>query len=234
MPNSKQGRLSQWLYSGVEEIEGPHERVGRHHKHPWWKVMCLTGVDYFSTLGYQPGIAFLAASVLSPVATLILVLLTLFGALPIYNQVAKESPHGEGSIAMLERLLSRWKGKLFVLALLGFVATDFIITITLSAADATAHIVENPFTPGVLRHQIGVTLVLVAFLGAIFLLGFKEAIGIAVVLVAVYLFLNLIVIGVGLFELVTHPFHFNDWKSAMLQHPSVKGRTWMIIALALM
>ncbi len=195
--------------------------------------MCLTGVDYFSTLGYQPGIAFLAAGALSPVATLILVLLTLLGALPIYSRVAQESPHGEGSISMLEHLLSRWKGKLFVLVLLGFVATDFIITITLSAADATAHIIENPFTPTLLKHQVGITLVLVAFLGAIFLRGFKEAIGIAVVLVGVYLLLNVIVVGYGMYEVVTHPHYFPQWKDALIHHPRVQGNMWLIVGVSL-
>jgi hypothetical protein len=194
--------------------------------------MCLTGVDYFSTLGYQPGIAFLAAQALSPIATLILVLLTLFGALPIYNRVAEESPHGEGSISMLEHQLSRWKGKLFVLVLLGFVATDFVITITLSAADATAHIIENPFTPDLLKHQIGVTLALIAMLGAVFLKGFKEAIGIAVTLVGVYLLLNTIVIAFGLYELLTHPFHFPEWKRALFAHPNVNGNAWRILLVS--
>jgi hypothetical protein len=198
-------RFKLWLFKGSVQKDTPEVT---HKQHPWWQVMCLTGVDYFSTLGYQPGIAFLAAQALSPIATFILVLLTLFGALPIYNRVAEESPHGEGSISMLEHLLSRWKGKLFVLVLLGFVATDFIITITLSAADATAHVIENPFTPAILKHQLGITFALIAILGVIFLRGFKEAIGIAVALVATYLILNSIVISFGLYDLFTHPHHF--------------------------
>lgn len=182
--------------------------------------MCLTGVDYFSTLGYQPGIAFLAAGALSPIATLVLIFLTLFGALPMYRRVAAESPYGDGSISMLENLLSRWKGKLFVLALLGFAATSFIITITLSAADATAHIVENPFViehAHFMHHRIIVTLVLITALGAIFLRGFKEAIGIAVVLVAIYLALNLAVVGVGFYEIATHPEALLNWRNALFQ-----------------
>ena len=225
-------RFKLWLFRGSAQKEAEH--AAPHRQHAWWQVMCLTGVDYFSTLGYQPGIAFLAAGALSPIATLILVLLTLFGALPIYNRVAEESPHGEGSISMLEHLLSRWKGKLFVLVLLGFVATDFVITITLSAADATAHIIENPFTPESLKHPIYVTLVLIAILGVIFLRGFKEAIGIAVALVGVYLFLNLIVITFGLFQLATHPFHFPEWKQALLTSPSVHGNPWLIIGFSLL
>src|SRR5688572_21359887 len=233
----KQAEVSwfrKWLYQGVAEMEGPHEPEGRHQTHPWWKVMCLTGVDYFSTLGYQPGIAYLAAGALAPFATLVLVLLTLFGALPMYRRVAEESPHGDGSISMLEKLLSRWKGKMFVLILLGFVATSFIITITLSAADATAHIVENPFVHEHLKflnHKIIVTLVLIGMLGAVFLKGFNEAIGIAVGIVIVYLTLNLVTIGVAFYEISIHPDVFANWQAAVWSHPSVGGSVlWIILA----
>ena len=223
-------RFKLWLLKGGRETASTQQ--AHHRQHTWWQVMCLTGVDYFSTLGYQPGIAFLAAGVLSPIATLVLILLTLFGALPIYSHVAAESPHGEGSISMLERLLSRWKGKLFVLVLLGFVATDFIITITLSAADATAHVIENPFTPAAFKHEIGVTLILVAMLGAVFLKGFKEAIGLAVFLVFVYLFLNVVVLSFGLYQLAIHPVHFSEWKHALLAHPEVHGNPWLMLLVS--
>jgi hypothetical protein len=234
-PFSSHTAFKRWFLAGqVEEIAGPHEQEGRRHEHPWWQVMCLTGVDYFSTLGYQPSIAFIAANALSPIATIFLVLLTLFGALPIYSRVARESPHGEGSISMLEDLLPRWRGKLFVLALLGFVATDFIITITLSAADATAHVVDNPFAPPLLEgHRVAVTLVLIAILGAIFLKGFKEAIGLAVALVAVYLLFNLVVVFVGIYEVFTHPQALPAWKEAIFAMPKIRGNPLLIIGFSL-
>ena len=241
-PPKSKSALTRWLLEGyIKEIEGPFEREKEHHRHhPWYKVMCLTGVDYFSTLGYQPGIAVLAAGALAPVATIILVLLTLLGALPIYRRVSEESPHGEGSISMLASLMSWWKGKFFILILLGFVATDFIITITLSAADATAHVVENPLVHELVRGfratplSIGLTLALIALLSAVFLKGFKEAIGIAVVLVVIYLLLNLVVVSVGLFHVAQHPALISNWQRALLAHPRVAGDWTMIIFIGLL
>ena len=241
-PRQSKSAFKTWLLEGyVKEIEGPFEREKEHHRnHPWYKVMCLTGVDYFSTLGYQPGIAFLAAGALAPVATIILVLLTLLGALPIYRRVAEESPHGEGSISMLAALMAWWKGKLFILILLGFVATDFIITITLSAADATAHIVENPIMRSLLHGisptsvNVVITLALITFLSGVFVKGFKEAIGIAVVLVFAYLLLNLVVVAVGLYHVAQHPSVISNWQTALLNHPRVGGNWTMIILIGLL
>ncbi|WP_326600382.1 amino acid transporter [Streptomyces sp. NBC_01803] len=234
-PSSRRWRA--WLLEGLSEQSarhpGPHGTPPAEHKgHRWWRVMCLTGVDYFSTLGYQPGIAALAAGLLSPMATLVLIALTLLGALPVYRRVAGESPHGEGSIAMLERLLPWWAGKLFVLVLLGFAATDFMITITLSAADASAHAVENPLAPGWMHDgNVWITLVLITALGAVFLKGFREAIGVAVVLVTVYLALNLIVLATAAWHVFSEPVVVNDWwDAASAEHSS----PWVMVGVALL
>ncbi|WP_020140268.1 APC family permease [Streptomyces sp. 351MFTsu5.1] len=231
-------RLRAWMLEGLSDMgkpgghTGPHaEPEPAHRGQRWWRVMCLTGVDYFSTLGYQPGIAALAAGLLSPIATIVLVIVTLAGALPVYRRVAEESPRGEGSIAMLERLLSFWQGKLFVLTLLGFAATDFLITITLSAADASTHLVENPHLNSALHdQQMLITLVLVALLGAVFLKGFLEAVGVAVVLVGLYLALNVVVVIVGFWHIITAGHVVTDWSSALTAE---HGNIFVMIGVAL-
>ncbi len=196
-PVSPLGRLLQ----GAEEHHQGHEQT-----YPWWRVLWLTGVDYFSTLGYQPGIAFLAAGILSPIASAFLVVVTLAGALPTYMEVAKRSHIGQGSLAMLEHLLSGWKAKVLVLVLLGFASTDFVITMTLSAADAAQHAVENPLLHPLLDgHKMAVTLGLLALLAGVFLRGFREAIGMAVLAGIPYILLNLVVLLRGGWELIVRP-----------------------------
>jgi len=192
------------------------------HQSFWLWVMCLTGVDYFSTLGYQPAIAYQNAGLLAPFATVVLVLLTLFGALPVYFYVTGRSFEGQGSIGMLAKLVSGWPGKIMVLVLLGFAATGFVITKTLSAADAAVHLVENPNWPwrpenGVqpIRQQIAVTMLMLMLLGAMFMRGFREVIGLAVMIVGFYLTLNLVILGYGLSYLNDHPEKWATWMARL-------------------
>ncbi len=211
-----------WWFAGGHEGPGPGEP---ERTHPWYRVLWLTGVDYFSTLGYQPGIALLAAGAVAPIATAVLVVVTLIGAVPIYAQVARRSYAGQGSIAMLENLLAGWYGRLLVLVLLGFAATDFVITMTLSAADAAQHAVENPYLHAYVGAgaQLGITIGLLALLAAVFLKGFSEAIGLATLVAVPYLGLNLVVLGRALFEIAARPELVQRWGAAVAVHGDITG-----------
>jgi len=188
-----------------------------HHQSPWYMTLWLTGVDYFSSLGYAPGLAVMAAGYVAPLATLLLVGITLVAALPVYAMVAKHASDGGGSIKMMERLTVGWGrlgwlGKSLVLVLLGFAMTDFVITITLSAADATHHLLENPLlSPHVPRSPVWLTACLIGALCGIFLKGFKEAIGLAVAIALPYMVLNAVIIGAGLQEISAHPEMLQAW-----------------------
>ena len=119
---------------------------------------------------------------------------------------------------MLEKLLPFWWGKLFVLVLLGFVATSWIITITLSAADATVHILENPSVPDSWDGlTVPVTIGLLLILGGVFLMGFSEAVSVAIPLVGAFLLLNAVVVGAGAAQIITGPGVVSNWTDALTE-----------------
>jgi hypothetical protein len=212
--------LGRWLFSGggLEQPQ-PHENT-----YPWYRVVWLTGVDYFSTLAYQPGIALLAAGALSPSATLILVVVTLIGALPVYAEVARRSFAGQGSIAILENLLPGWKSKIFVLVLIGFAATDFVLTMTLSAADAARHAIGNPYLHSYVGNApIVLALGLLTLLALVFVIGFQEAIRLAAVVAIPYVLLNGIVLGAGLRVIWQHPALLGNWRASLHVHNDWTG-----------
>jgi len=218
--------LGRWLTSGGRLDEpAPVERGS-----PWYAVLCLTGLDYFGSLAYQPGIALIGAGMLAPTATLLLVLVTVFGVMPVYAAVARRSYAGQGSIAMLENLFSGWRSKVVVLVLLGFAATDFVLTITVSAADGARHAIENPYLHRYLAHsQFSLTILLLMALGVLFFIGFREVIAVAVAAVVPYLLLNLVVLLVGLRDILRQPALISAWHQTLfLQAP---GHDWTGVML---
>jgi hypothetical protein len=111
---------------------------------PWPLVLCLVGVDYFSTLAYLPSIAAEAAGAWAPIAAGGVVLATFLLALPVYWYIVGRASDGRGATGLLEDSTPGWRGKLIVLTMLGFAAADFVITRSLSLADAAIHLIHNP------------------------------------------------------------------------------------------
>ncbi|MGQ0636631.1 MAG: amino acid transporter [Planctomycetaceae bacterium] len=124
----------------VESREPQSSPVGS----AWWLVLCLMGLDYFSSLAYLPSLAVQAVGPLAPLAAAAVVLVTLAAALPVYLYIIGRSPHGRGGTGLIEQRVPGWKGKLLVLLLLAFIATDYVVTQNLSVADAAEHIRANP------------------------------------------------------------------------------------------
>ena len=223
----------------TEMPAGPKKSVEEYY---WLWLVCLLGLDYFSTLAYQPSITFHETGDLGPLATAAVVFVTLFGALPVYCYLAGQSPGGQGSLGLVEKLIHGWRGKTLVLILLGFAATDFTMLKSLSLADASVHVLNQhddarresahqfagwlkdcttqycgeqlgPY----INEQLVVTIVLgiVAFVFWFVLRkGFNRNVMIlAVPLVTLYLVLTGILIGGGLWILYQHPDMVREWLS---------------------
>jgi hypothetical protein len=132
------------MNSGTRTLDEQSSSHVGDRGNPWLLVLSLVGVDYFSTLAYLPSMAVEAAGPLAPVAAASVVGATFLLALPVYWYVIGRSAEGRGATGMLEAAIPGWRGKLAVLTLLGFAAADFVITRSLSLADAAIHINANP------------------------------------------------------------------------------------------
>ena len=133
--------------STSDPTRGADTKTGRSlPTYAWWLVLCVVGLDYFSTLAYLPSMAVdKSGRDFAVLTAFLLSAITLFVALPIYLYIAGRSPNGMGVTGLLESHFRGWGGKLLILFLLGFVAADFVITRTLSTADASLHLLHNSY-----------------------------------------------------------------------------------------
>jgi hypothetical protein len=221
----------------------------------WWLVLGLVGLDYFSTLAYLPSIIIEAAGPLAPLAALFMVLVTLVVVLPVYAYVVGRSPLGQGATGLLERTLPGWGGKLIILVVMGFIAADFVLTRSLSVADASTHVLANPhwhdvvdrwmpgdervgtwLGEGVWKHvapfytrQVGLTLglSLLAF-GFLWLLhgGFtRNILRLALMVTLAYLTVSGVVVGSGLRYIYEHRELVDQWWATVLEHGGIWRKT---------
>ena len=217
----------------------------------WWLVLGLVGLDYFSTLAYLPSIIVEAAGPLAPLAALFMVVVTLAIVLPVYSYVVARSPRGQGATGLLERTLPGWGGKLVVLILMGFIAADFVLTRSLSVADASTHVLANPhwhdvvnqWMPGDERvsewlgarlwkhiapfwtRQIGLTLGLSLLAFAFLWLlhgGFtRNILRLALLVTVAYLVVSGIVIASGLWHIIEHRELIDRWWAQAVEHGGI-------------
>jgi hypothetical protein len=217
----------------------------------WWLVLGLVGLDYFSTLAYLPTIIIEAAGPLAPLAAGFMALVTLALALPVYAYVVGRSPHGQGATGLLERSVPGWRGKVVMLILMGFVAADFVLTRSLSVADASTHVLANPHWHEVVdrlmpgdasveiwlgprlwywlapwwTRQMGLTIALaIVSFGFLWLLhgGFtRNVLRLAALVTLAYLVVAGIVIVSGIVHLAHHPELVRQWWLRVLEHGGV-------------
>src|SRR5262245_35621185 len=87
-PEASSGESADPPSSRSEPPSPSSQHAALAHQVAWPWVLCVIGLDYLSTLAYQPSIAFAAAGRLAPVATILVAAVTLFLALPVYCYIA--------------------------------------------------------------------------------------------------------------------------------------------------
>jgi hypothetical protein len=203
-------------------------------------------VDYFSTLAYLPSIAAEAAGVWAPVTAAGVVIVTFLLALPVYWYIVGRSPDGRGAAGIMEDSMPGWRGKLVVLTLLGFAAADFVITRSLSLADAAVHLIHNPHGQQLLEHlhtaslktehglwqplelalhhlanpQVIITLGLSITSFALWQLLKRDitprVLSVTAAAVTCYLALAAIIIGTAAAYIASHPAIWQNWQNAVI------------------
>ncbi|MFO0815545.1 MAG: amino acid transporter [Gemmatales bacterium] len=239
-----------------------HPAPTRPVGHAWGLVLCLVGIDYFSSLAYLPSLANEVAGPLAPLAVAGVVVVTLLLALPAYLYVVGRSSDGRGATGLMQKSIAGWRGKFLILVMMGFVAADFIITRSLSTSDASVHLLANPQIKELVNghtwkadslepwigagwverlkpywnRQVGITLLLSVFsmvFWFVFAAGFtRRTLWLGVVVVLLYLGSTAYILGISAWYINGHPEIWQQWW-LHAQGRSLLGSEGLVLLLLL-